>query len=115
MIALQVEPAPLPPLPPPTVVIGGEDAMSTPVFLIALFAMLATVIIIFLPLMKAWARRIEGKDIDAHELRAELDDLRARMQELEGDRARFLELEERVDFAERLLTRGRPERVEERQ
>jgi hypothetical protein len=115
MIAIQVEqipvPTPAPPL-PPTVFVGGEDAMSAPVFLIAMFAMLATAIIIFLPLMKAWARRIEGKAIDANEVRAELDDLRTRMQELEGERARFVELEERLDFAERLLTQGRAERAD---
>lgn len=39
------------------------------------------------------------------EVVAELDDLRFRVQELEGDRNRVLELEERVDFAERLLAR----------
>ena len=87
--------------------------MPAPVFLLVMFAMLATVIIIFLPLMKAWARRIEGRGLDSNEVRAELDDLRMRMQELEGERARFVELEERIDFAERLLTQGR-ERQEER-
>lgn len=105
-------PAPAPPL-PPTIVVGGEDSMPAPVFLLAMFAMLATVIIIFLPLMKAWARRIEGKAIDA-EVRAELEDLRARMHELEVERTRFVELEERLDFAERLLTQGRAERGEGR-
>jgi hypothetical protein len=117
MIMVQVEqipvPAPAPPL-PPTIVVGGEDSMPAPVFLLAMLAMLATVIIIFLPLMKAWARRIEGKGIDANEVRAELDDLRTRMHELEVERTRFVELEERLDFAERLLTQGRVERAEER-
>jgi Tfp pilus assembly protein PilO len=111
VIALQE--APIPPLPPPTVIVGGEESMPAPVFLLAMLAMLATVIIIFLPLMKAWARRIDGRSIDANEVRAELDDLRARMQELEVERTRFVELEERIDFAERLLTQGR-ERQEER-
>ena len=46
MIVLQV--APLPPPLPPTVIVGGEDSMSAPVFLVAMFAMLITVIIIFL-------------------------------------------------------------------
>ena len=110
MIVLQV--APLPPPLPPTVIVGGEDSMLAPVFLVAMFAMLITVIIIFLPLMKAWARRIESKGLDAGEFREEHEDLRIRMQELEGERARFVELEERIDFAERLLTQGR-ERQEE--
>jgi hypothetical protein len=113
MIALQgPTQAPLPPAPPPTIVVGGEDSMPAPVFLLAMLAMLATVIIIFLPLMKAWARRIEGRGLDAGEVRAELDDLRMRMQEFEAERARFVELEERIDFTERLLTQGR-ERQEE--
>ncbi|HEX6643147.1 MAG TPA: hypothetical protein VF037_00625 [Gemmatimonadales bacterium] len=111
MILLQE--APLPPL-PPTVVIGGGNDMPPAIFILALLAILATAIIIFLPLMKAWARRIEGKHLDANEIRGEIDELRGRMQELEADRARFVELEERLDFAERLLAQGQPERRLER-
>lgn len=37
---------------------------------------------------------------------AELDDLRMRVGDLEADRARLLEVEERIDFAERLLAAG---------
>lgn len=37
---------------------------------------------------------------------AELDDLRARVTDLEADRIRLVEVEERVDFTERLLTAG---------
>jgi hypothetical protein len=40
------------------------------------------------------------------EVLAELDDLRMRVGDLEADRARLLEVEERLDFAERLLTAG---------
>jgi hypothetical protein len=40
-------------------------------------------------------------------LRAELEDLRAQLAEHEDVRQRVLELEERVDFAERLLARQR--------
>ena len=36
-------------------------------------------------------------------LAGELDDLRARIEELEAERARIVELEERVDFTERVL------------
>jgi hypothetical protein len=36
-------------------------------------------------------------------LTAELDELRARVEELEAERARLVELEERVDFTERVL------------
>lgn len=40
-------------------------------------------------------------------VRAELDDLRARLAEQEDVRQRLLELEERVDFAERMLAQQR--------
>ena len=40
------------------------------------------------------------------EILAEIDDLRMRVGELEADRTRLVEVEERLDFAERLLTAG---------
>jgi hypothetical protein len=40
------------------------------------------------------------------EILAEIDDLRLRVGELEADRTRLVEVEERLDFAERLLTAG---------
>ncbi|HEU4827665.1 MAG TPA: hypothetical protein VFT04_00585 [Gemmatimonadales bacterium] len=40
------------------------------------------------------------------EVLMELDELRARVGELEADRVRLVEVEERLDFAERLLTAG---------
>ncbi len=40
------------------------------------------------------------------EVLTEIDDLRIRVGELEADRSRLLEVEERLDFAERLLTAG---------
>ena len=49
-------------------------------------------------------RRMEYREPGA-ELIAELEELRARIQELEGDRTRVAELEERVDFAERILAK----------
>ena len=42
----------------------------------------------------------------APEVLAEIDDLRMRVGELEADRSRLIEVEERLDFAERLLTAG---------
>lgn len=40
------------------------------------------------------------------EILAEIDELRMRVGELEADRTRLVEVEERLDFAERLLTAG---------
>ena len=48
--------------------------------------------------------RIERRGGPAPEVLGELDDLRARVIDLEGDRTRLIEVEERLDFAERLLT-----------
>lgn len=62
--------------------------------------------IVFGPLLRAYARRIEGKGADA-QLAAEVDQLRIRVAELESVQHRVAELEERVDFSERLLTQGR--------
>ena len=47
-------------------------------------------------------RKLEDR-VPGAEILAELDDLRSRVHELEG--GRLLELEERIDFAERLLAR----------
>ena len=49
-------------------------------------------------------RRMEHREVAGGVL-AELDELRGRVHELEADRARVAELEERVDFAERILAR----------
>ena len=54
------------------------------------------------PLAKAFARRIEGPAQD-HDTAAELESLRAEVDALRDMTPRLLELEERVDFAERLL------------
>lgn len=61
------------------------------------------------PLMQALARRLEPKSGTDAGLTLEVDDLRGRVRELEQHQGRMLELEERLDFAERLLVRGRPE------
>jgi len=74
---------------------NGKDIAVVAVFCTAIVGMLLR------PLFVAWARRIGGgatSDV-AHEL----DELRQRVADLEAERARLLELEDRVDFAERML------------
>ena len=44
--------------------------------------------------------------------RRDLDEMDARLDELEGAEQRVAELEERLDFAERLLTQKREERLD---
>ena len=60
------------------------------------------------PLVLGLGRRLEGRGADPVVL-AELDDVRAQLRELEGVQQRVAELEERVDFAERMLTVGNGE------
>jgi len=70
------------------------------------------------PVGHALARRIAGKDavpktgLSTGEMAAErLAEVEARLGELEAVQARILDLEERLDFAERLLVKGSGERV----
>ncbi|HEY4099966.1 MAG TPA: hypothetical protein VGM20_03720 [Gemmatimonadales bacterium] len=70
-------------------------------------ATLVVAAILLLPVFRAWARRIDAQAGDGGATRA-LDDLRQRVADLEASNDRILELEERVDFAERMLV-GRTE------
>ena len=74
------------------------------------FFCVASVVILRGPLGKAWARRIEGASgqVDAH-LFPVVEELQGRVAELESRVERMHELEERLDFAERLLAQGRDE------
>ena len=102
-------PAPQVPLPPP---IGPDPNLIaervTEVVGMVLFMVLFAIVAIkvFGPLARAWGRKLEGKVGDP-ELRAEMDQLRDQLGEMDGLRARVQELEERVEFAERLLSQKR--------
>jgi len=58
------------------------------------------------PIVRAYARRLEGKAPSA-DLREELADISARLDALQHGRERLAELEERLDFTERLLAQQR--------
>ena len=75
---------------------------------------LASIGVFFGPVSGALARRISGRAAVGPDLQPELDELRARVAELEQGQARVQELEERVDFAERLLAQREPERLADR-
>jgi Tfp pilus assembly protein PilO len=63
------------------------------------------------PLIRALARRIEG-GAPSTEMQAELDGLRERVRQLEEMQPRMVELEERVDFTERIVAKTRePDRL----
>jgi len=57
------------------------------------------------PLGRALAKRIEGSRAADHDTVQRLEEVEARLQTLELTQERMLELEERLDFAERLLAR----------
>ena len=104
---------PVPPPAPDPVIIGQFPFPETPtppweslppgVFMLVCFAFVGGFVAVFWPLMRAIARRIEGKGRTDPALLEELDHLRARMADLEAMQMRMGELEERVDFTERLL------------
>ena len=58
------------------------------------------------PIARAYARRLEGGGATAA-LRDELADVSARLDGLQQSEGRMAELEARLDFAERVLTRQR--------
>jgi hypothetical protein len=112
MILLQGIPAP--PIPPQAPgsemsISGSLEDMAAVVFLLGVGLILAGLI---WPLIKAFAKRIEAGAAGA-EVQAELDGLRERVRHLEEMQPRMLELEERVDFTERIVAKGRePDRLQ---
>lgn len=70
---------------------------------VVLFLSGGAVLILRGPLGKALARRIEGKAALDPAITERIEELEHRLAELEHERARVGELEERLDFAERLL------------
>lgn len=95
---------PAPPAPPGQQVsvtgsLEGWDAVAL------LLVLGAIVVVILWPLIRAWARRIEQGGVAA-ETEAELETLRERVRVLEEMQPRMMELEDRVEFAERVLVRG---------
>ena len=72
--------------------------------LLIFFTMIVGAVVVLRgPLGKALARRIEGSKAAPEELTARIVDLEHRLAEAETDRLRLADLEERIDFAERLL------------
>jgi flagellar biosynthesis/type III secretory pathway M-ring protein FliF/YscJ len=104
-----IQQAPTPPVPPtphpfdPNVVFanGGIDPG---IVAIVVFTLIALTVILW-PVMRALARRLEGKSADPA-LRDEVERLQHRLEEMDTLQVRVAELEERVDFTERILVRG---------
>jgi Tfp pilus assembly protein PilO len=92
---------PTPPFDPNLVVMNGTDSGLVA---IVVFSLIAVTVILW-PVMRALARRLEGRGADPG-LRQEVEQLQHRLEEMETLQARMAELEERVDFTERMLVRG---------
>ena len=109
---LQIPTPPTPPsLPDHIIVSSGGAPFDSPAFVMVILAALAAATIVLWPLVRALARRLEGKGAQSAVLQAEVDELRSRVHELEGAQSRLLDLEERLDFTERILTQKEPARL----
>jgi hypothetical protein len=95
---------PIPPIPP----LPHMDPMSYgvpgSVLFIVLVGVVAATIILF-PLARALARRLEGKGTGDATLKADVEHLHQRLGEVDALPGRLAELEERLDFTERMLAR----------
>ena len=102
---------PVPPVPPhATMALGGSLGDAAAVIITV--AVLCTIGMLVWPLVRALARRLESGGRNA-QVQEELDALRERLQHLEQGQARMGELEERLEFTERLLAQNRePDRLE---
>jgi hypothetical protein len=80
--------------------------------MIVFLGLLATTIILW-PVMRAFARRLEGKGASDPALHAEIEQLQLRLGEVDSLHQRVSELEERIDFTERIVAQGRePDRLQ---
>ncbi len=110
MTILQVPVPPVPPVPPigppfdPNLLFMNDGI--SPVFVLIPVAAFIALTIILWPIMRAFARRMEGKGNTDSALRAEVEQLHTRLAEMDSLQARLVELEERVDFTERLLAQA---------
>ena len=106
------EPPQLPPLPDFPHTPAPWEVMPPAVIMLITVGFLAACTVVLWPLMRALGRRIEGKGTADPALRQEVEELRSRLTEMDQLQHRVMELEERVDFTERLLAQQRePERL----
>jgi hypothetical protein len=92
---------PPPPFDPNLFIMNG----GAPAVVMIVFLGLAATTIILWPIMRAFGRRLEGKGHADAALRAEVEQLQQRLGDVDQLHHRVAELEERIDFAERMLAR----------
>jgi Tfp pilus assembly protein PilO len=85
---------------------------SPAIVMIVLLVMTACTIVLW-PLVRALARRLEGRGGQDAALRGEVDQLQQRLGEVDQLQVRIAELEDRLDFTERMLAQSRePDRLQ---
>ena len=99
---------PIPPIPPIPEIQVLPPWMVMPPQVIAMIsiAAVAGIALVLYPIARALARRLEGRGV-SNELLQQVDELRERVRDLESSQHRVAELEERLDFTERLLAQRR--------
>ncbi len=92
---------PSPPFDPNLFIMNG----GAPALVMIVFLALAATTLILWPVMRAFGRRLEGKGHADAALRSEVEQLQQRLGDVDQLHHRIAELEERIDFAERMLAR----------
>jgi hypothetical protein len=96
-----------PEIPPPPFdpnLIFLNDGGPPAIVMIAFMVLVAATVILW-PVMRALARRLDGKGAADPALHAEIEQLHQRLGEVDVLHQRVAELEERIDFTERMLAR----------
>jgi len=100
----------VPPIPPvPSIPVDPNLLLSrlSPVGIVMVVLLVtAAVTIVCWPIARALARRLEGRPGLTPALQQDLEEMHHRLADVDGLQQRVSELEERLDFAERLLARG---------
>ena len=111
MSLLQAVPPPIPSPPfDPNVLLMNAD---WPAVVMIFLAGLTAATIVLWPIARALARRLEGRGSGDAALRGDLDQMHHRLAEVEALQLRVAELEERLEFTERVLARSRePDRLQ---
>ncbi|HUG28223.1 MAG TPA: hypothetical protein VMK53_07990 [Gemmatimonadales bacterium] len=117
----QIEVPPAPPLPPvgqapvpppdiPPEVLAWLQSVPPQLVLIVILTVLAIGGSLLFLLVRGIARRLEG-GANIKELRAEVEAMRQRLAEMDDGGGRIADLEERLDFNERILAQVQRERI----
>jgi hypothetical protein len=101
----------VPPIPPsvPSIPVDPNlllSRLSTGGIVMVVLLVMAALTIVFWPIARALARRLEGRPGLTPALQQDLEEMHHRLGEVDGLQQRVSQLEARLDFAERLLARG---------